>query len=329
MNEVKKMMSTRSWDWGTLVRKYGILLVLLGLCLFLFIYTPVFRTGSNAISVLLQVSINGILALGMTFVITAGGIDLSIGSFIALTSVTCGAVLHHRGGEPGNVILAIVLSIAACALFGLFNGFFVAHFNMFPFVVTLASQMIIRGIAYVVADGQSFIVQSPTFRFIGGGKLFGVIPFPIIIFFVVAAALWVLLHHTKFGRYIYAVGGNIKAATAAGIAVSTTRIMSFVIMGVCSAIAGVVLSSRVMGGQPNLGLSYETDAIAACVIGGTSLTGGVGTIPGTIIGILIIGVINNGMNLMQISSYYQTIVKGAIIIGAVLLDMAVTRKNQK
>lgn len=320
------MKSLYRRNWGMLLRKYGILLVFFGLCALLYIATPVFRTSANAISVLQQVSINGILALGMTFVIVSGGIDLSIGSFIALTSVTIGAILT---ANPENVAAAIAASVAACALFGLMNGFFVAHFDMFPFVVTLATQMIIRGIAYVVADGQSFTLQSPAFRVIGGGKLFQVIPVPIIIFFVVTGILWVFLHHTKFGRYTYAVGGNIKAATAAGVNVRFTRMMSFVIMGICSAVAGIVLSSRVMAGQPNLGLAYETDAIAACVIGGTSLTGGIGTIPGTVIGILIIGVINNGMNLMQISSYYQTIVKGVIIIGAVLLDMTVTQKNKK
>ncbi len=315
----------REGDHATFMRKYGIALILVLLCVAMHFISPAFGTSRNLISVLLQVSINGILALGMTFVITVGGIDLSIGSIIALTSVVSGYFITTYD----SVALAVGMSLFVSVFVGFFNGFFIAHFNMFPFVVTLASQMIIRGFAYVVADGQSFTLTSTGFRQIGAGKFLDVVPYPIIVCLCIGAVSYVLLHRMKFGRYIYAVGGNIKAANAAGVNVRRVRVLAFIIMSVFTCIAGIVLSSRVNAGQPNLGIAYETDAIAACVIGGTSLNGGIGTIPGTVIGILIIGVINNGMNLLSISSYYQNVVKGSIIIGAVLLDMILTRKNSR
>ena len=319
----------RDGDYATFMRKYGIAVILIALCTTMYFVSPAFGTTRNLVSVLLQVSINGILALGMTFVITAGGIDLSIGSIIALTSVVSGYYITAHD----SVGLAVAMSLGVSVVVGLFNGFFVARFNMFPFVVTLASQMIIRGCAYIVADGKSFTLSSTGFRTIGAGKFLAdtpyPVPYPIIIFLCMGVVSYILLHTMKFGRYIYAVGGNMKAANAAGVNVQWVRMMSFVIMSVFTCVAGIVLSSRVNAGQPNLGIAYETDAIAACVIGGTSLNGGIGTIPGTAIGILIIGVINNGMNLLSISSYYQNVVKGSIIIGAVLLDMMLTRKNSR
>jgi ribose/xylose/arabinose/galactoside ABC-type transport system permease subunit len=307
----------------TFMKKYGILFVLILMVVVLSIVSPTFRTPNNWISILQQISINGVLALGMVFVITAGGIDLSIGSMLALTSVIVGRVLNS-GGSIGT---AISLSITMCAICGLFNGYLVAKLNMFPFVVTLSTQFVIRGIAFIVSKGKSVTLVDVNFRKIGLGRLNGIIPHSILIVLFVIIMAYILLHWTRFGRYIYAVGGNIHAATASGVNVLWTRVFSFLIMGVCSGIAGVILTSRINAAQPNIGTGYETDAIAACVIGGTSFAGGISTIPGTVIGIIIIGVIYNGMNLLKIDSYYQTVVKGVLIIIAVLLDMLINKRR--
>jgi ribose/xylose/arabinose/galactoside ABC-type transport system permease subunit len=307
----------------TFMKKYGILFVLILMVTILSVVSPTFRTMNNWISILQQISTNGVLALGMVFVITAGGIDLSIGSMLALTSVVIGRVLN--GG--GSLGVAIIMALVMCALCGLLNGYLTAKLNMFPFVVTLSTQFIIRGIAFIIARGKSVTLVDAHFRKIGLGKLNGIIPYSILIVLFVAVMAYILLHWTRFGRYIYAVGGNFYAATASGVNVLWIRVFSFLIMGVCAGISGVILTSRINAAQPNIGVGYETDAIAACVIGGTSFAGGVSTIPGTIIGIVIIGVIYNGMNLLKIDSYYQTVVKGALIIAAVLLDMFINKRR--
>ncbi len=320
-----KQLNTNKRDYSAFMRKYGVILVLLLMVVLLSIVSPVFMTVSNIISVLLQVAINGILALGMVFVITAGGIDLSIGSMLALAGSIVGAMLT---ANVNQIPLACLAAVAACTAFGLINGVLVAKFNMFPFVVTLSTQLVIRGLAYIVTGGYSLTLSSKPFRQIGGGKLFGAIPYPVLVFAFLAVIAFILMHKTKFGRYVYAVGGNINAAIASGVNVFWTRVCTFIIMGFCAGVAGVILCSRISAGQPNVGSGYETDAIAACVIGGTSFAGGIATIPGTVIGILIIGVIYNGMNLLQINTYWQTIAKGLLIIGAVMLDMAMTKRRK-
>ena len=320
-----KQLNTNKRDYSAFMRKYGVILVLLLMVVLLSIVSPVFMTVSNIISVLLQVAINGILALGMVFVITAGGIDLSIGSMLALAGSIVGAMLT---ANVNQIPLACLAAVAACTAFGLINGVLVAKFNMFPFVVTLSTQLVIRGLAYIVTGGYSLTLSSKPFRQIGGGKLFGAIPYPVLVFAFLAVIAFILMHKTKFGRYVYAVGGNINAAIASGVNVFWTRVCTFIIMGFCAGVAGVILCSRISAGQHNVGSGYETDAIAACVIGGTSFAGGIATIPGTVIGILIIGVIYNGMNLLQINTYWQTIAKGLLIIGAVMLDMAMTKRRK-
>jgi ribose/xylose/arabinose/galactoside ABC-type transport system permease subunit len=306
-----------------LMRRYGIGLVMLLMIVILSIISPAFRTRDNVLSVLLQVSINGILSMGMVFVMIAGGIDISIGSMLALTSSVAGMVLL----QTGSITLAIIISIFATAIAGFMNGLLVAKFKMFPFVVTLATQLVFRGAGYFVTGGYAHSIEVPGFKVIGTGRLFGVIPYPIIIFLVVVALAYMILHNTKLGRYCYAVGGNINAARASGVNVPRTLIATYVISGICCGIAGLIMTSRINASQPNSGVGYETDAIAACVIGGTSFAGGIGTIPGTVIGIIIIGLIYNGMNLLGISSYWQTIMKGLLIVAAVMLDMLLHRKK--
>jgi ribose/xylose/arabinose/galactoside ABC-type transport system permease subunit len=310
-------------DRSLFMRRYGIGLVMLIMIGVLAIVSPAFRTTDNTLSILLQVSINGILSLGMVFVMIAGGIDISVGSMLALTSSVAGMVLL----KTGNIWIAIMVSIGTTAIAGFLNGILVARFNMFPFVVTLATQLVFRGVGYLVSGGYAHSIEVPNFKNIGTGKLLGIIPYPIIIFLVVAAVAYIILHNTKVGRYCYAVGGNKNAAIASGVKVNKTLVWTYVISGICCGIAGIIMTSRINASQPNSGIGYETDAIAACVIGGTSFAGGTGTIPGTVIGIIIIGLIYNGMNLLGISAYWQTIMKGLLIIGAVMLDMLLHRKR--
>ena len=258
----------------------------------------------------------------MTFVIMTGGIDLTVGSLVAVAGVVSGSILV---ANPDNVVLAVAAGILVCALFGAMNGFFAAYMGVPPFVATLAGQTIARGFAYVYSDGKPYTLASDGFSMIGKGMA------PIIIFIVILAICHIMLSKMKFGRYIYAVGGNPKAAEASGVRVKYILMKVYILSGVLAGIAGIagiVLASRTNSGQPAVGTGYETDAIAAAVIGGTSMTGGIGTIPGTLIGILIIGTLNNGLNLLDVSSYWQQIIKGLIILGAVCFDI-VSKKVSK
>lgn len=300
-------------------RKYGILFVLVAMWGILLAVSPTFRTTTNAINILRQVSVNGILALAMTFVIMTGGIDLTVGSLVAVVGVVTGSLLV---ANPENVVMAILAGVVICMLFGAMNGFFVAYMGVPPFVATLAGQTIARGFAYVYSDGKPYTLASDGFRFIGKGMA------PIIIFVVLLIVCHVVLSKMKFGRYIYAVGGNVKAAEASGVKVKSVLMKTYILSAFLAGVAGIVLASRTNSGQPAVGVGYETDAIAAAVIGGTSMTGGIGTIPGTLVGILIIGTLNNGMNLLDVSSYWQQIVKGIIILGAVCFDI-VSKKMSK
>lgn len=319
----KRILGMDQHDFSLFMKRYGIVFVMIGMFIVLSIASPKFLTMSNITNVLSTVALNGVLAMGMVFVITAGGIDLSIGSMLALASTTIGVVLQLTGDN----LLACIAAVIACGILGLLNGLLVAGFNMFPFVVTLASQLVIRGLGYVLSGGYSFALANPSFTQIGLGKLFDAIPYPILILFGVTILSYLLMHWTKFGRYVYATGGNINAARASGVNIFSTRVLTYVISGTFSAIAGIIMTARINAAQPNIGVGYETDAIAACVIGGTSFAGGISTIPGTLVGIVIIGLIYNGMNLIGIESYWQTIFKGLLIIGAVMLDMTINRKR--
>ncbi len=318
-----KILGMDREDFSLFSKRYGIAFVMIGMFVILSVASPSFLSVNNITNVLTTVALNGVLAMGTVIVITAGGIDLSIGAMLALASTTIGVVLKMTGDN----LLACVSAVAICTVLGFVNGILVAGFNMFPFVVTLASQLVIRGLGYVISGGYSFALANPTFTQIGLGKLFDMIPYPILILLGVTIISYAVMHWTKFGRYVYAVGGNINAATASGVNVLWTRVFTFVISGAFAGIAGIIITSRINAAQPNIGVGYETDAIAACVIGGTSFAGGVSTIPGTVIGIVIIGLIYNGMNLLRVESYWQTIVKGLLIIGAVLMDMTINRKR--
>lgn len=299
--------------------KYGIFIAFICICIILSVATPYFFTMQNILIVLRQVSINGILAIGVTFVIIAGGIDLSLGSVLALTGVVAAGFAH-----PGThaLIVPVMFGILTGVIIGAVNGLTITLGKVAPFIVTLGMMTIARGLALVWSDGRPVTNLSPSFNYIGGGDLLH-IPVPILLFVLVIVISAVILKYTRIGRYIYAVGGNETAARASGIRVNRVKLFAYIMCGGLAGLAGIVLAARITTGQPNAGIAYELDAIAAVVIGGTSLMGGRGSIAGTVIGVLIIGVINNGLDLLNVTSYYQQIIKGIIIISAVLLD----RKN--
>lgn len=303
--------------------KYGIGVILFFLLIILLIVEPSFRSTSNLINIAKQVAINGMIAYGMCLVITTGGIDLSVGAQCALVACLLGQFIMKN---QMNVLLSCVLAVIITTALGCVNGILIAKFNMFPFVVTLSTQLVIRGLAQVISNAQAISMTNAQFKEIYLGVV-GRIPIPVILLFVVTVLMYIMLHWTKRGRYILATGGNERAAVASGVNVFQTKVYAYAVSGLLAGIAGVILTSKTSSAQSNLGIGYETDAVAACVIGGTSFAGGVATVPGVLIGIFIIGCIYNGMNLVGVSSYYQTIVKGLMIIAAVLFDQLMNKRK--
>ena len=296
--------------------QWGMVLALVVICTALSIARPAFLTLPNLVNLIRQISINGILAVGVTAVLLTGGVDLSLGSLVALTGVIAASFAHPQQYPAAVPVLMGVLAGAAC---GAVNGWVITKGRVAPFVATLGMMTAARGLALVLSGGRPVSNLTRSFTWIGSGDIAG-IPVPSLIFFCVALATHVFLNNLKVGRHIYAVGGNQNAARASGINVNSIRMLAYTICASLAGLAGVLLASRITAGQPNAGVGYELDAIAAAVIGGTSLSRGVGGVGGTILGALLMGVINNGLDLVNVSSYYQQIVKGAIIVGAVWMD---------
>jgi ribose/xylose/arabinose/galactoside ABC-type transport system permease subunit len=305
------------------IGQYGIFIAFILICLVLSVVTPKFLTVSNLTIVVTQVSINALLAFGVTFVIITGGIDLSIGSTVAVTSVVAASFAHP---DTYPVIVPILTGLAAGLLLGAFNGLVITKSKVPPFIVTLGTMTIGRGLALILSKGRPVSNLSDSFNFIGGGQILG-IPTPILILIVFFIISSVVLKKTVLGRYMYAVGGNELAAQASGIQLNKVKMVVYTLCGGLAALAGILLTSRITTGQPNAGVGFELDAIAAAIIGGTSTSGGTGTMTGTLIGALLIGVISNGLDLMNVTSYYQQVVMGVIIIGAVVLDSLNQHKN--
>lgn len=314
MNSIKKQFKENQ-NLGTIV-------ALIILIVFVSVLNPAFLQVNNLLNLMRQLIINGFIALGMTFVILTGGIDLSVGSTLALTSAIFAGLL--QGGMP--TILAILTALGLGLILGLVNGILITKGKLAPFIVTLATMTIFRGLTLVYMDGRPIAGPKDdfAFQFLGKGQFFG-IPFQVILFIIAYLILWILLTKTSYGRKIYAVGGNEKASFISGIKIDKVKILVYVISALMAVLSGLVLTSRLNSAQPTAGSAYEMDAIAAVVLGGTSMTGGSGSLTGTLIGILILGVLNNGLNLLGVSSFYQQIVKGVVILIAVLID----RKRNK
>ncbi len=294
------------------------LIALIGLMMVITFINPNFLTANNLLNLLLQVTANGFIAFGMTFVILTGGIDLSVGSILALSSALTAGLI--AAGIP--VPFAILLAVCMGGIFGMLNGLLVAYGKLAPFIVTLASMTIFRGATLVFTNGNPLtqgLSDSFLFQFLGQGYVVG-IPFPVILMFLVFIILYVVLHKIAFGKSVYALGGNEKAAYISGVKLNKVKIIIYTISGIMASISGLIITSRLSSAQPTAGTSYEMDAIAAVVLGGTSLSGGKGRILGTLIGALIIGVLNNGLNIIGVSAFWQQVVKGVVILIAVLLD---------
>jgi ribose transport system permease protein len=303
------------FDLRRILRSYGILIAFVAICIAMSILSPVFFTVTNIRNVIRQSSIYGIMAIGMTFVILTAGIDLSVGSILAIAGALAAGAVKSGMGLEFTVLIALAIGLGC----GLVNGVLVTMGRITPFVVTLGMMSIARGLTLIYTKGYPISGFPVPFRFLGGGDIVA-IPFPIIVFILTVVVAWLILTQTRVGRYTYAIGGNEETVKLSGINSDFYKTIVYMISGITSAISALILTSRLNSAEPVAGQGYELDVIAAVVIGGTSLMGGRGSVWGTLIGALMIGVINNGMNLLGISPYFQLVVKGLIIIGAVLLD---------
>lgn len=303
----------------TSFKELGIFFAFIIILAVLMVLSPkAFARPANLINILKQASINGILATGMMYVIISGGIDLSVGSIVALSGVIA-ASFAHPGEYP--LVVPILLAVLAGSVVGLINGIGVAYGNIPPFIVTLGTMTIVRGVALIAARGQPVFNVTKEFEKISGGFIFGTIPNLVVYFVVVTLILAFVLTRTVFGRRVYAIGGNETAAKVSGINVEKIKLLVYTLCGFLAGIAGLLLASRIISGNPTSGQSYELDAIAAVIIGGVSMSGGSGKWYGTVIGALMIAVISNGLDILNVSSHFQLIIKGLIIIVAVLVDI--------
>ena len=314
-------------NWGAVLGQYGAFIALALLVVVLSVAAPSFRTASNLMSLLRQASFNGLIAFGMTLVILSDGIDLSVGSVFALSAIICAEMLV--AGLPA--FAAILLALVIGTLLGTVSGILVTKGRLQPFIATLITMTGYRGLAQIITDGKPISqlansTQSGAFLFKAMGKgsvvLFDVIkiPIPVIVLAIAFAVVYFVLNHTTFGRRIYATGSNAKCAKLVGVNTNKTKISVYAISGFLSALAGLLMISRLDSAQPTLGDGYELDAIAASALGGISMSGGRGKVTGTIAGVLIIAVLNNGLNIMNVSSYYQEVIKAIVILVAVLSD---------
>ena len=305
---------------SSLIQLAGMLPVLILICVLFAVLTPNFLTENNIINVVRQASINIVLAAGMTFVILTGGIDLAVGSVLGLTAVIAVVVSL----VPGLSWAAVPAALLGGLVIGVLTGMIVAYLGLPPFIVTLGTYTAIRGAAYLVAGGTTVINSQINFAWIGNGYL-GPVPWLVIIALLIIAISAFILQGTVLGVHVYAVGGNPQAARLTGIPVSFVLIFVYGVSGVLSGLGGAMSASRLYSAQGQLGIGYELDAIAAVILGGTSFSGGVGNVFGTLVGALIIAVLNNGLTLLNVSFYWQLVIKGSVIVLAVTLDKLRTR----
>lgn len=314
-----KKLTKKSNLWDVLIDG-RIFIVLLLLIVIMAAATTKFLMLANIRNVLRQISINAIIAIGMSFVITTGNIDLSVGSIVGLSSIVVGKLAMANMPLP----LVITIGVVAGGIAGALNGLIIAHFKIPAFVATLAMQNAVRGAAYLLCEGLPIAGFSSSYNVIGQGYWLGV-PIPVYIMFLVAIIAWFVFARTRFGRHVYFTGGNEMAARNSGINVFGVKVSVYTISGILAGLAAVILTFRIASALPENGTGYEGDAIAATVIGGTAMRGGYSTVYGTLVGALILGIIENGMNLLGVSEYWQMIIKGLVILLAVIMDNEVSR----
>lgn len=306
--QARSKRGSRGWE------HLGTFLVLVGMCAILAVVQPRFMSYANLMNVARQVSIVGIIATGVTFVIISGGVDLSVGSVAALAGCIAAELMHTHG-----IFYSVIIALAVGGLAGAINGVAITKGNTPPFVATLGMLTAARGAVLIYTNGMTIIDLPPRFIHVGAGWL-GPVPIPVIVAACVMLAGHILLSKTRFGLHVFAAGGNPEGARLSGIDTDGTRIAVHTMSGVLAAAGGLVLTARVFSGQPTLGVGLEQQAIAATIIGGTTMGGGDGSIPGTVLGVLIMGVLTNGLNLLGVSSYWQDVVTGTVIVCAVVLD---------
>lgn len=307
-----------------LIIKYKSALILLLLCVIVSILTPKFLNWNNIMNIARQTTINGIIAIGMACVILTGGIDLSVGSVLAFSTMVAGLLVN--AGCPGWI--AGIIGVLLGGAIGTVNGTLISTMNLPPFIVTLASMSVFRGFTMLASGGMPVGMKN-SISFFGAGYVLG-IPFPVIVLAIIAVVMLFILNKTRFGRHVYALGGNELTARLCGIKVNKTKILVYAISGMLAAISGLIIAARLNSAQPDAGTSYEMDAIAAAVIGGCSMSqGGVGTIGGVVVGAFIIGVLNNALNLLNVSPFWQTAVKGFVILAAIIIDRMTVRAKKK
>lgn len=334
MSDPTTLKRKSNFSGADFVKQYSIFLILIGMILLFSILTRgLFFRVNNLLNVFRQVSFIGIISLGVTMVIITGGIDLSSGSVLALVSVVVGSLVQaadapdrlYAGGQPWSVLPVLVIGLAIGAAAGLINGVLVAKAKIPPFIATLGMMTFARGWAFIYSSGRPRGSLIDGFRWIGQGNFLG-IPNPVWILLLCVVITHIILKHTLWGRYTYALGSNMQAAVVSGINVDKYLIRVFAYAGFLSAVSAIVLTSRIGSGQPGLGQMYELDAIAASVIGGTSLTGGIGSAAGALVGALIIGVMKNGLDILNVSADFQQVARAIIIVVAVIIDV---RKNRQ
>ncbi len=302
-------------------------IALLVLCVVISIAEPAFRSAGNMINILQQVTVIAVIALGVNVVIFTGGIDISVGSVVGFTGIIMGKIIVEKGMPP---LLGVTIALFVGTLCGMFNGIMIAKFKLQPMIATLAMMSMARGAALTLADGQTITGYSKGFRWIGVGEIGGTqIPVQILFMLLFYALAFYLMRYRKFGRYIYSIGGNEEATRLSGINVDKYKVMAYSISGFCAAIASVILVAKLNSAQSTAGQDYEMDAIAACVIGGSSLLGGFGSVWGTFVGAIIMIVIRNGLNLLNVSSNLQKLVIGVVILLAVLADSVRHRADKE
>lgn len=324
MSESTKKKFYQTDGFRMFMGKYGIGVILIFMILVIGVMKPRFLYPSNILNVLTQISVNCLIAYGMCLCITTGRYQTFCWTAAGIGICITGTVYRSSRHEHRTFRSACSTCSYCVWICKWFSG---CKFDMAAFVVTLATQLVIRSIAQIISDGQGMSMASPAFKNIYSGTLAG-IPYPIIYMVVASIIMYIVMHWTKFGRYVFAVGGNVNAAIASGVNVFWTKTLCYTISGLLAGIAGVIFTSKTGSAQSNIGVAYETDAVAACVLGGTSFAGGIATAPGVLLGAVIIGCIYNGMNFLNIGSYYQYMTKGIIIILAVLLDMVINKKNR-
>lgn len=299
-----------------LYSRYGILLILVVALIAGAVLSPAFLVPSNLISVAKNVGVYAIMALGMTRLLIGGGVDLSAGSNVAMCSVVAAVVFN----STENSLLALVAAIIVGALVGAINGYFISYIGLLAFIVTLATQMTVRGLAYLLAGGAPVFGAGDTFVFLAQGNVLG-IPMILVVVLAATAIIAFVMSRTSHGRYLYAIGGNAEAAGASGINVKRQLFINYVVMGAICGLAGVIYAGRTNSGLPAGGVNFEFEAIIGCVLGGTSMAGGIGNVVCSIIGVFVVGIINNVMNLCSVNAFWQQVVKGIVILVAVLLDV--------